>query len=109
VFIRSIIADLPELGSLNRKQVAALVGVASFNNDSGPSKGRRRIWGERSHLRLLLYMCVVSGIRCNEKIHAFYRHLRAAGKPPKVAIVACMRKLLVILNAMLHSQRPRNG
>jgi transposase len=106
VLISSIIADLPELGSLNRKQLAALVGVAPFNNDSGPSKGRRRIWGGRSHLRSLLYMCVVSGIRCNEKIQTFYRHLLAAGKPPKVAIVACMRKLLVILNAMLHSQQP---
>jgi transposase len=96
VFISSMIADLPELGSLNRKQVAALVGVAPFNNDSGSWKGRRRIWGGRSHLRSLLYMCVISGIRCNQKIQAFYRRLLAAGKPPKVAIVACMRKLLFL-------------
>jgi transposase len=105
VLIGSIVADLPELGNLNRKQIAALVGVAPFNNDSGPSKGRRRIWGGRSHLRSLLYMCVVAGLRCNETIQGFYRHLLAAGKPSKVAIVACMRKLLVILHAMLHSQK----
>jgi transposase len=104
VLVSSIVAELPELGSLNRKQVAALVGVAPFNNDSGQSKGRRRIWGGRSHLRSLLYMSVVSGLRCNETIQAFYKHLLAAGKPPKVALVACMRKLIVILNAILESQ-----
>ena len=105
VLISSILAGLPELGSLNRKQIAALVGVAPYNNDSGFSKGPRRIWGGRSHLRCLLYMSVVSGIRCNQKIQAFYRHLLKAGKPSKVAIVACMRKLLVILNAMLRSKQ----
>jgi transposase len=105
VLISSMIADLPELGSLNHKQVAALVGVAPFNNDSGGLKGRRRIWGGRSHLRSLVYMSVISGIRCNEKIQAFYRRLVAAGKAPKVAIVACMRKLLVILNAMLRTEQ----
>ena len=103
VLISSIIAELPELGSLNRKQVAALVGVAPFNNDSGQTRGRRRIWGGRAHLRSLLYMSVVAGLRCNATIRAFYRHLLAAGKAPKVALVACMRKLLVILNAMLKS------
>ncbi len=106
VLISSLVAELPELGSLNRKQVAALVGVAPFNNDSGQSRGRRRIWGGRAHLRSLLYMSVVAGVRFNPTIRTFYRHLRAAGKPPKVALVACMRKLLVILNAMLKSQQP---
>jgi transposase len=105
VLISSIIAELPELGSLNRKQVAALVGVAPFNNDSGQSKGRRRIWGGRSHLRALLYMSVVSGLRCNETIRRFYWHLLAAGKPKKVALVACMRKLVVILNSMLKREQ----
>lgn len=106
VLISSLLADLPELGSLNRKQVAALVGVAPFNNDSGASKGRRRIWGGRSQVRSLLYMCVLSGIRCNPVIQSFYRHLLAVGKPPRVAMVACMRKLLVILNAMLQTRQP---
>ncbi|HMF79132.1 MAG TPA: IS110 family transposase [Bryobacteraceae bacterium] len=105
VLISSIVAELPELGRLNRKQVAALVGVAPFNNDSGQSKGRRRIWGGRSHLRSLLYMSVVAGLRCNATIRTFYKHLLLAGKPKKVALVACMRKLLVILNAMLQSQQ----
>jgi transposase len=103
VLISSLLAELPELGSLNRKQVAALVGVAPFNNDSGQSKGRRRIWGGRSHLRALLYMSVVSGLRHNQRIQTFYQHLLSAGKPPKVALVACMRKLLIILNSMLRT------
>ena len=94
------------LGTLNRKQIAALVGVAPFNNDSGQSRGRRRIWGGRAHLRSLLYMSVVAGIRFNATIRQFYKHLTASGKAPKVALVACMRKLLVILNAMLKSQQP---
>jgi transposase len=106
VLISSLVAELPELGTLNRKQIAALVGVAPFNNDSGQSHGRRRIWGGRGHLRSLLYMSVVAGIRFNAKIRAFYKHLTAGGKAPKVALVACMRKLLVILNAMLKSQQP---
>ena len=105
VLISSLLADLPELGSLNRKQVAALVGVAPFNNDSGASKGRRRIWGGRGQVRSLLYMCVLSGLRYNPVIQAFYRHLLKAGKPTKVAMVACMRKLLILLNAMLRSQQ----
>ena len=106
VLISSIVAELPELGTLNRKQIAALVGVAPFNNDSGQSRGRRRIWGGRAHLRSLLYMSVVAGIRFNATIRTFYKHLVAAGKPPKVALVACMRKLLVSLNAMLKSRQP---
>jgi transposase len=106
VQISSIVAELPELGTLNRKQIAAFVGVAPFNNDSGQSRGRRRIWGGRAHLRSLLYMSVVAGIRFNATIRQFYKHLTASGKAPKVALVACMRKLLVILNAMLKSQQP---
>src|SRR5919112_4831983 len=106
VLISSIVAELAELGTLNRKQIAALVGVAPFNNDSGQSRGRRRIWGGRAHLRSLLYMSVVAGIRFNATIRQFYKHLTGSGKPPKVALVACMRKLLVILNAMLKSQQP---
>ena len=105
VLISTLLADLPELGSLTGKQAAALVGVAPFNNDSGTCRGRRRIWGGRSYLRSLLYMSVVSGLRWNYKIRDFYQHLLAAGKAPKVAIVACMRKLIIILNAMLHSQQ----
>jgi transposase len=97
VLISSLVAELPELGKLNRKQIAALVGVAPFNNDSGRSRGRRHIWGGRA---------VVAGIRFNTTIQTFYKHLRAAGKPPKVALVACMRKLLVILNAIVRSQQP---
>jgi transposase len=106
VLISSIVAELPELGTLNRKQIAALVGVAPFNNDSGQSHGRRRIWGGRAHLRSLLYMSVVAGLRFNATIREFYKHLVTAGKRPKVALVACMRKLLIILNAMLKSRQP---
>src|SRR6476660_4048166 len=106
VLISSLVAELPELGTLNRKQIAALVGVAPFNNDSGQSRGRRRIWGGRSHLRAVLYMSAVSGVRFNATIRAFYKHLRERGKAPKVAMVACMRKLLIILNAILKTQQP---
>ena len=105
VLISSLVAELPELGRLNRKQIAAMVGVAPFNNDSGKSRGRRRIWGGRAHLRSVLYMSVVAGLRFNATIRTFYKHLIAAGKAPKVALVACMRKLLVILNAMVKSQQ----
>ncbi len=106
VLISSLVVELPELGTLNRKQIAALVGVAPFNNDSGQWRGRRRIWGGRAHLRSVLYMSVVAGLRFNSTIRMFYKHLIAAGKAPKVALVACMRKLLVILNAMMKSQQP---
>jgi transposase len=100
VLISSLIAELPELGTINRKQIASLVGVAPFNNDSGKSRGRRHIWGGRAHLRALLYMAIIAGLRFNPTIRAFYQHLRQAGKPAKVALVACMRKLLTQLNAM---------
>lgn len=106
VTVAVLLGSLPELGQLNRREVAALVGVAPFARDSGTLRGRRAIWGGRAHIRRVLYMATVSAIRCNPVIQPFYRRLRAAGKPPKVAITACMRKLLVILNAMIRHQTP---
>jgi transposase len=95
------LAELPELGCLNRKQIAALVGVAPLNWDSGLMRGRRVIWGGRAHVRTALYMAAVTASRCNPVIRDFYKRLRAAGKPANVALVASIRKLLVILNAIL--------
>jgi transposase len=100
----TLLGCLPELGRLNRKQIAALVGVAPFNRDSGQLRGRRTVWGGRAQVRAMLYMSTVSAVRCNEVIQIFYQRLRAAGKPNKVALVACMRKLLTILNAMMKHQ-----
>lgn len=102
VLATTLLADLPELGQLNRKQIAALVGVAPVNRDSGEYRGRRAIWGGRAPVRATLYMATVAALRCNHVIRAFYDHLCAAGKPRKVALTACMRKLLTILNAMMH-------
>lgn len=103
----TMLALLPELGKLNRKQIAALVGVAPFNRESGTWKGKRCIWGGRTEVRRVLYMLVLGMIRAkNPQLKAFYEHLLAAGKPRKVALVACMRKLLTILNAMLRDQKP---
>jgi len=99
----TLIAQLPELGKLDRGAICALVGVAPMANDSGTIRGRRRVKGGRFEVRRVLYMAVVAAIRFNPIIKAFYRRLIAAGKPPKVAIVACMRKLLVTLNAMVRS------
>jgi transposase len=96
----TIIAELPELGQLNRREAAALVGVAPFANDSGQTRGRRSIRGGRSTLRHTLYMATLTAVRYNPPIRAFYERLRGAGKLPKVALVACMRKLLCILNTM---------
>lgn len=101
VISRTLLAKLPELGTLNRKQIAALVGVAPLNRDSGKLKGRRTIWGGRATVRAALYMGALVASRRNSVIRQFYKHLKTAGKPPKVALVACMRKLLTILNAML--------
>lgn len=101
VLATTLLADLPELGRLNRKQIAALVGVAPLNRDSGQFRGRRRVWGGRAPVRATLYMAVVASLRCNPVIRAFYDRLCAAGKPRKVALTACMRKLLTILNAMM--------
>ncbi|HEX6176653.1 MAG TPA: IS110 family transposase [Candidatus Binatia bacterium] len=101
VISRTLLAELPELGKLNRKQIAALVGVAPLNWDSGTLRGRRAIWGGRSAVRAALYMAALVASRRNSTIQDFYRRLRNAGKAPKVALVACMRKLLTILNAMI--------
>lgn len=101
----TLLALLPELGLLNRKQIAALVGGAPFNRDSGYYRGTRRVWGGRSEVRKVLYMATLSAIRShNEVVYSFYRRLKEQGKPGKVAVVACMRKLLTILNAMLRDQ-----
>jgi transposase len=99
--------DLPELGNLNKKEVAALAGLAPLNRDSGKLQGKRRIWGGRATVRTVLYMATVASLRCNPVIKALYDRLtRDARKPPKVALVACMRKLLIILNAMVRDGRP---
>lgn len=97
----TLVAELPELGNLTRQQVAALVGVAPFNRDSGQFKGRRMVWGGRKSVRNVLYMAALSAKRHNPVISAFAARLHAAGKPPKVVITACIRKLVVILNAMV--------
>ncbi len=99
-----LICDLPELGVLSSKKIAMLVGLAPLNCDSGKYKGRRRIWGGRAAVRSGLYMATMAAIRCNPAIKEFYRRLIAAGKCHKVAATACMRKLLVIVNAMLRDQ-----
>jgi len=99
----TLIANLPELGVLNSKALAKLVGVAPLNRDSGTMRGRRSTWGGRADVRRALYMSVISGIRFNPQLRAFYARLRAAGKKPKLALVACMHKLLMVLNAMAHA------
>lgn len=97
----TLLANLPELGSLNHKQVAALVGVAPFNRDSGKLRGKRTIWGGRAPVRAALYMATLSATRSNPAIKVFYQRLLKAGKLKKVALVACMHKLLIILNSMV--------
>jgi len=102
----TLLADLPELGELNRRDIAALVGVAPFNRDSGRWRGRRAIWGGRARVRATLYMATLVATRHNPAIRAFYLRLVAAGKPKKVALTAAMRKLLTVLNAILHTRTP---
>ena len=102
----SLLAELPELGQLARREISALVGVCPFNRDSGGHKGRRAIWGGRASIRAVLYMAALVASRYNPVIKAFYQKLLAAGKMKKVALVACMRKLLVILNAMVKNNTP---
>jgi len=97
----TLLADLPELGTLGRKQVAALVGLAPINRDSGTMRGKRTIWGGRATVRAALYMAALVGSRRNPVLRALYTRLVAAGKTKKVALTACMRKLLTILNALL--------
>ncbi len=102
VTMKTMLAKCPELGTLNRRQIAALIGVAALINDSG----KRFVWGGRGEIRAVLYMASVSAMRCNAVIKAFAKRLKQTGKPPKVVIVACMRKLLTIMNAMLKYNTP---
>jgi transposase len=104
VTARTLLANLPELGTLDRRAIAALVGVAPLARDSGTQHGRRSCWGGRAAVRTALYMATLTGVRCNPTLATFYGHLVAQGKRKKVALVACMRKLLTILNAMLRTQ-----
>ena len=101
----SLVTELPELGDLNRKAIAALMGVAAYNKDSGKYHGKRCIWGGRSGPRNMMYMATLAAKQHNPAIKKFFNRLTEAGKPFKVAMVACMRKLLVILNAMVRDQR----
>jgi transposase len=103
---RTILAELPELGTLNRQQIAKLVGIAPINRDSGSMRGRRAIYGGRASVRAALYMAALSASRFNPQLCQFYQRLRAAGKRPKVALVAVMRKLLIILNTMIKNKTP---
>jgi transposase len=108
VLTTTLLANLPELGTLTHKQIAALVGVAPLNRDSGTLRGRRTVWGGRARVRTALYMAAIVAARFNPIIRGFYQRLCAAGKAKKVALVACMRKLLVIVNSMLKHQTPWN-
>ena len=103
---RTLIADLPELGTLDRRKIAALVGVAPFNRDSGKMRGKRTVWGGRANVRAALYMAALVASRHNPTLEPFYRRLIAQGKPKKVALTAVMRKLLTILNAILRDRTP---
>jgi transposase len=97
----TMMAELPELGQLNRQKIAALVGVAPFNKDSGPKKGKRKIYGGRAGVRSTLHMATLSAVRCNPVMRAFYQSLRKRGKEKMVALTACMRKMLVTINVMV--------
>lgn len=106
VLSTTLLANLPELGKLDRRSIASLVGVAPMNCDSGKHRGKRRSWGGRSDVRSVLYMAIMTAIRFNPTISAFYKRLVAAGKPHKVAATASMRKMLTILNAMIRTGQP---
>lgn len=108
VLSRTLLALCPEIGTLNRRQIGKLIGVAPLANDSGKFKGRRRIWGGRAVVRNVLYMATLSAKRHNPALREFAARLQLAGKPPKVVLVACMRKLLALLNAMVKSNTPWN-
>ncbi len=108
VLATTLLAELPQLGALTRHQVAALAGVAPLNRDSGTRRGIRTVWGGRARVRGALYMAALVATRYNPVIRAFYERLCAAGKPKKVALTACMRKLLTILNALLAHSTPWN-
>ncbi len=105
ILSRTLLAEVPELGQLNRKQIAKLIGVAPLANDSGKRSGKRHIQGGRRQVRTVLYMATLAATRSNPQIRSYYQHLLAQGKPQRVAIVACMRKLLIILNAMIRSMQ----
>lgn len=105
----SLVAELPELGRLNRQEIAALVGLAPFNRDSGKFHGRRSIWGGRATVRKALYMAALTARRCNPVISEFAKRLEDAGKPFKVVLTACMRKLLVILNTIVKNNSTWNN
>lgn len=106
VMAQTLVAAVPELGRVSKRQIAALVGVAPINRDSGTIRGYRSVWGGRSNVRAILYMAALTAARSNPTIRDFYNRLVASGKKPKVALVACMRKLLVILNAILKQETP---
>jgi transposase len=106
ILARTLVAEVPELGVLNRQEIAALIGVAPFNRDSGTLRGKRAVGGGRAHVRAVLYMSTLAAVRHNPVLKAFYERLRSVGKAPKVALTACMRKLLTILNAMLKHRTP---
>ncbi|MEQ8693949.1 MAG: IS110 family transposase [Gammaproteobacteria bacterium] len=103
--VATLLADLPELGSLNNKEIAALAGLAPFNRDSGKFRGKRRIRGGRSSVRTVLFMSMLSAIQCNPKFRQTYQRMVAAGKHKKVALTACMRKMLTVLNAMVRDRK----
>ena len=100
----TLLCELPELGHLSRRQIAALVGVAPLNRDSGAQRGTRTTWGGRAIVRTALYMATITAVRCNPVLRTFYQRLRAAGKRPKVARIATVHKLLTIVNAMVKHQ-----
>jgi transposase len=106
VVATTLLAELPELGALDRKRIAALVGVAPLNRDSGTARGRRLVWGGRGRVRTALYMAALVAVRHNPLLRAFYARLLAAGKPKKVALTACMHKLLLVLNAVVRAGTP---
>ena len=106
ILTATLLAHLPELGKVNRKEIAALVGVAPYNRDSGTMRGTRRIWGGRAEIRPVLYMATVASLRVNPTIRQKYDRLVAEGKPKKVVLVACMRSLLVMINAMCRTRAP---
>lgn len=106
VTVSTLVAKLPELGARNRQQIAALVGVAPVNKDSGKKRGKRRVFGGRASVRKVLYMATLAATKFNPVIRSFYERLLANGKEKKVALTACMRKLLVILNSMVRQKKP---
>jgi transposase len=103
---RTLVAEVPELGVLNRQEIAALIGVAPLNRDRGTLRGKRAVWGGRAHVRAVVYMSTLAAVRHNPVLKAFYERLRAVGKAPKVALTACMRQRLTMLNAMLKHRTP---